>query len=303
MQDPLELIRFETDTHASQVGAPTMIVALGGLIDAGNTQQLLVRHLLGSLEHTVVASFDVDQLLDYRGRRPVMTFDRDHYSAYDDPAMNLYRLVDDEGTPFLLLAGPEPDYQWERVIEAIRFLVRRLAVQMVVSAFGIPMAVPHTRPVGMTRYATDRSLIPENNPVFGTVQVPGTLESLLHLRLDEAGIDAVGFAVHVPHYLAQMDFVDSAVATIDAISGLTGLSLPVTDLAMQAELNRVEITRQIESNDEIKEAVEGMEQQYDAFQEGRQRQNLLATELAELPSAEEIGAEFEQFLRDETSDD
>lgn len=303
MQDPFELVRFEQDAHASELGARTMIVALGGLVDAGNTQRLIVQHLLGNCDPIVVASFDIDQLLDYRGRRPVMTFDRDRFTAYEDPSLNLYRLTDDEGTPFLLLAGPEPDYQWERVCEAVRILTRRFGVQTVLSAHGIPMAVPHTRPVGVTKYATDPSLIPDNEPVFGAVQIPGSMEQLLHFRLGEAGVDAIGIAMHVPHYLAAMDFGDAAVAAVDTIVGFTGLSLPVTELAMQAELHRAEIGRQIDANPEIREVVQGIEQQYDAFAEGRKRQNLLATELAELPSAEEIGAELEQFLRDETGDE
>ena len=54
-----------------------------------------------------------------------MTFDRDRWSSYDDPCLVLHRLTDRDGKPFLLLAGPEPDYQWERVVEAIRQLVVR----------------------------------------------------------------------------------------------------------------------------------------------------------------------------------
>lgn len=302
MQDPQELYRFENDTHPSELGAETMVVALGGLIDAGNTQKQMVSHVLGTLEHTVVASFDVDQLLDYRGRRPMMTFDRDHFSDYDDPALTLFRMTDREGTAFLLLAGPEPDYQWERVIEAVRLLVRRLGVQLVISAHGIPMAVPHTRPVGMTRYASDHRLMPENSPVFGMVQVPSSIESLLHLRLTESGVDTAGFAVHVPHYLTQTDFGDAAVTALEAVCGLTGLSIPMQELVSVAALHRSEISRQIAENPEVVEVVQGLEQQYDAFQEGLQRQNLLANEMSELPNADEIGAELEEFLRDETGD-
>jgi hypothetical protein len=299
VQDPRELYQLETDTHASALGAHTIVVSLGGLIDAGNTQQLLTAHLLGTLEHTVVASFDVDQLLDYRGRRPVMTFDRDRFTEYADPSLLLYRMLDAEGTPFYLLAGPEPDYQWERMIEAIRQLIRRLGVQLVVSAQGIPMGVPHTRPVGMTRFASKPSLIPENEALFGSVQVPGSLDSLMHLRLGESGVDTVGFAIHVPHYLAQMDFGDAAVEALNAITGLTGLDIPMHELSALAGLHRAEITKQVTENDEVGEVVHGLEEQYDAFTEGLKRQNLLATEMAELPSADEIGAELEQFLREE----
>ena len=37
--------------------------------------------------------------------------------------------------------------------------------------------------------------------------------------------------------------------------------------------------------------------------EGRERPSLLATGVSELPSADEIGAEFEAFLKDVTEDD
>ena len=75
MQDPSELYRFETDTERSSARASVMLVSMGGFIDAGRTQRLLTEHLLAAHDHTVVASFDLDQLLDYRGRRPMMTFD------------------------------------------------------------------------------------------------------------------------------------------------------------------------------------------------------------------------------------
>ncbi len=301
MRDPQELYQFETDADAGsdRLGGHTMLVSLGGLIDAGHTQKLLTAHLLSTLEHTVVASFDVDSLLDYRSRRPLMTFDRDHFSGYDDPSMLLYHMVDAEGSPFYLLSGPEPDFQWERVIAAIESLIRRLGVRLVVSATGIPMAVPHTRPVGMTRYAGDTTLIPENNPVFGLVQVPSSLETLLHLRLTEAGIDTVGFALHVPHYLTQGEFGDAAVAALQAVRGVTGLDIPDDELVKMAGGNRAEIEQQVAESGEATQVVHGLEEQYDAFQEGLRRQNLLKTEMAQLPSADEIGAEFEQFLRRE----
>lgn len=40
------------------------------------------------------------------------------------------------------------------------------------------------------------------------------------------------------------------------------------------------------------------EQQYDAFMEGRTRPSLLATGMGEVPSADEIAADVEAFLRE-----
>jgi PAC2 family len=300
--NPSDLYHFETDTDPQQLRASVMLVALGGFMDAGHTQRLLTEHLLATGESTVVASFDVDQLVDYRSRRPTMVFDANRWTSYEDPCLVLHRLIDRDGTAYLLLTGPEPDFQWERVAEAVRQLVVLLGVDLVVSAHGIPMAVPHTRPIGLTSHATDPRLIPLQDSPFGRVEVPGSLSSLIELRLGESGHDALGFAVHVPHYLAQAEFADGAVTALNAVTAATGLNLPIDDLVAQAGLNRAEIAREVEGSEEVSQVIAALERQYDTFIEGRQKPSLLATDVSELPSADEIGAEFEQFLRDVTDD-
>lgn len=297
MQDPSALYRLETDTGPQPQRAAALIVSLEGFIDAGRTQRLLTEHLLEAHDHTVVASFDVDQLLDYRGRRPAMTFDRDRWSSYDDPSLLLYRLLDRDGQPFLLLAGVEPDYQWERVVEAVIGLIRLLGVELTVTVHGIPMAVPHTRPLGLTAHATDPRLIGDHQAVFGAVQVPGSVTSLLELRLGESGRDALGFAVHVPHYLAQAEYADAALAGLRAIVGATALNLASADLAAAAGLNRAEIAKEVEGSEEVASVVAALERQYDIFVKGRERPSLLAAGVSELPSADEIGAELEAYLK------
>jgi hypothetical protein len=232
-----------------------------------------------------------------------MVFDRDRWTSYADPSLVLHRVLDREGVPFLLLAGPEPDYQWARMTEAVMFLIRALDVELTVNVHGIPMAVPHTRPLGATMHGTNASLISGNEANFGVAQVPGSFSSLLELRLGEAGRDAVGFAVHVPHYLGQSEFADAALLGLHRIIATTGLDLDTTGLAAAAGRDRAEIARQMEESDEISAVVRALEQQYDTFLEGRRHRSLLATDLSDLPTADEIGAELEEFLKDVTQDD
>ena len=302
MQDPSELYAYETDTPLRDLRASVLLVSLGGFVDAGQTQRLLTEHVLSVLPHTVVASFDVDQLMDYRGRRPAMMFDRDRWSSYADPTLLLYRVTDADGQPFLILSGHEPDYQWERVIEAIQELNRMLGVTLTVSIHGIPMAVPHTRPIGRTAHATSPRLIGEHDALFGAVQVPGSISALLELRLGESGQDALGFAIHVPHYLAQAQFTDAAVVGLESFVAATGLNIPAEDLVATAGLNRAEIVQEIAGSDEVTQVVEALERQYDAYVQDRERPGLLATDVKDLPTADEIGAEFEEFLRAQTDE-
>jgi hypothetical protein len=297
VQDPSQLYAFDTDTPVGELRASVLLVSLEGFVDAGQTQRLLTDHVLATLPHTVVASFDVDQLMDYRGRRPTMMFDRDRWSSYADPTLLLYHVVDADGAPFLVLSGAEPDYQWARVVEAIRELIRTLGVTLTVSIHGIPMAVPHTRPIGRTAHATAARLIGEHDAVFGPLQVPGSVSALLELRLGESGDDAVGFAVHVPHYLSQAQFADAAVVGLESFVAATGLNIPAEDLVAAAGLNRAEIAEGIAGSDEVTQVVEALERQYDTYIEAREKPSLLATDIRDLPTADEIGAEFEQFLR------
>nr|WP_281497123.1 PAC2 family protein [Ornithinimicrobium sp. F0845] len=297
------MYHLETDADRQPQQASLLHVALEGFMDAGNVRAQLTELLLEQLDHTVVASFDMDSLIDYRSRRPLMTFDRDNFSSFEDPSLVLYRVIDRSGEPFLLLDGLEPDFHWEAFAEAVHQLCLGFGVRRMVSAHGVPMAVPHTRPIGVTSFASDRELLAPAEPLFGRVQVPGSAESLLHLRLAEAGVETMGAAVHVPHYLAEARFGDAAVAALDTLVGFTGVDLPREELVAAAGLNRAEIAKELEDNHEAAEVVAALEQRYDRFLDGQRKRSLLAAEVADLPSADEIGAQFEDFLRAHSDDD
>jgi predicted ATP-grasp superfamily ATP-dependent carboligase len=271
---------------------------LAGEFDAARAGALAGAHLLAALSSTVIARFDVDSLIDYRAHRPRMSFSGDRYESFSAPEILLYALEDDAGTPFLLLHGAEPDYAWERFVAAVAQLVDRLGVTSVVALQAIPMPVPHTRPVTVTAHATRRQLI-EPYPVYwGEMRIPGSVSALLELRLGEAGVDALGVAAHVPHYLAQATYPAASVTLLEHLEKLTGLHLPTETLREAAEANRTEIDEQIARSTENTAVVAALEQQYDSFTAAREGTDLLGGS-GEVPSAEEIGAEFERFLADQ----
>ncbi|MCI0382987.1 PAC2 family protein [Streptomyces sp. CNQ085] len=313
MLDPQGLYAWDPTglTEAQEVvGEPggaglVMLYHFEGFIDAGETGGQIVEALLDHGPRTTVARFDADRLIDYRARRPVMTFRRDHWASYDTPRLELRLLRDDTGTPFLLLAGPEPDVEWERFTAAVLEIVERLGVRLSVGFHGIPMGVPHTRPVGLTPHGNRLDLTPVRDTPFDEAQVPGSAASLLELRLAESGHDVLGFAAHVPHYVARSTYPDAALTVIDSITAATGLVLPETTRALRKDAHRVqeEIERQLAEGDgELIAVVRGLEQQYDAVAGAETRGSLVA-EPAELPSAEELGEVFERFLAERESGD
>jgi len=296
---------YELEFPAPQLSSadgrgPVLIHALEGFSDAGHAIRLAAGHLQSVLDTELVASFAIDDLLDYRSRRPMMTFKTDHFTSYEEPQLNLYALRDSLGTPFLLLAGLEPDLQWERFVAAVRLLAERLGVRQTIGLGTIPMAVPHTRPVTMTAHSTNRDLIADFQPWVGEVQVPSSVSNLLEYRMAQHGHDAVGFTVHVPHYLAQTDYPAAAEALLDQISKSASLEFPLDALSEAGTAVRAKIDDQVAASPEVAQVVDALEHQYDAFVAAQENRSLLARD-EDLPSGDELGAEFERFLaqRDE----
>lgn len=280
---------------------PVLIHALEGFTDAGHAAKLAAEHLKDTLDSELVASFAIDELLDYRSRRPVMTFKSDHFTDYDDPQLNLYALRDSLGTPFLLLSGMEPDLKWERFVTAVRLLAERLGVRLTVGLGSIPMAVPHTRPVTLTAHSNNRELISDHTPWIGEVQVPGSAANLLEFRMAQHGHEVIGFTAHVPHYLAQSNYPPAAVTLLEQVCAAAGLALPMAELSTQGDEITARIQEQVAENAEVAQVVSGLEKQYDAFVSAQENRSLLAHD-EDLPSGDELGAEFERFLAQQTGD-
>jgi predicted ATP-grasp superfamily ATP-dependent carboligase len=296
VRDPGDL--YEVSPDAPVLDGAVMLHYLDGFIDAGAAGKLLSAHLLGTLDHEEVARFDVDRLIDYRSRRPPMIFSQDHWETYEAPELAMHLLTDTAGSQFLLLTGPEPDHEWESFTQAVRDVASRMGVRLAVGFHGIPMGAPHTRPLGVTAHATNPGLTTGYPPLVDRLQVPGSVAALLEMRLGEEDRAAVGFAVHVPHYLAQAAYPTAAITLLDSVSRATGLQLPDEALRDAARETDEEIRRQVEGSEEILEVVQALERQYDAFAEGAERGSLVDGS-EQLPSADEIGAQFEQFLAEQ----
>ncbi|MCA4132738.1 proteasome assembly chaperone family protein [Arthrobacter sp. M4] len=273
-----------------------LVMGFTGFADAGHVVKQINAELLDTLGADVVAEFDADQLMDYRSRRPHLTFVEDHLQDYQPPRLVLYRLRDGLGQPFLLLAGFEPDLQWERFARAVVRLVEHFEVNLVTWIHSIPMPVPHTRPVGVTVHGNRPDLIEGISSWKPTVEVPAAIGHVLEVRLVEAGRNVAGYVIHVPHYLADAEYPNAAVAGLEYLGAAASLMLPTDRLReVGREVGR-QIAEQVEASEEIQLVVSRLEARYDEKAEGTARRSLLAGENDELPNADELGAAVEAYL-------
>ena len=285
--------------HEFESGVTSGIVLVHGLtgfMDAGSGGRLAIKHILATLENRPVAYFHIDGLYDYRARRPKTLFDSDHYESMDMPHLTLSEVTDAEGQKFLLLHGVEPDLGWQSVVRSIIELIRTYGVRMTVGIHAIPWPAPHTRPVEITAHSSDPELLGVHQPWVGQVEIPGSMSGLIELNLGQQKLPAVGYAAHVPHYLANSEYPRAALALLDQISLNTGLMIPRDDLRQASTDMDSEINQQISAVDENREVVESLEPQHDDVM--KSRRELTSTSEGNLVSGDELAAALEQYLAD-----
>ena len=302
MADPADL--YAIDPSATDVPEGLNLVAgLTGFADAGSAVTQFTEYLLDTLEHRVIASFDVDALLDYRARRPTIYFDQDHLTDYRPAKLRLYLARDEIGQQFLLLAGFEPDFQWERFTAAVLELIDRFRVATTTWVHAIPMPVPHTRSVSVTVSGSRTELIDALSVWKPHTQVPSNALHLVEYRLHQLGHPVAGFVLLIPHYLADTEYPSAAVASLESISAATGLIFPTDRLREEGRDFVAKIDEQVASNAELARLVATLEQRHDSYMEDTPLKSPLTDEDGLLPSADEIAAELEKFLAHRRSGD
>jgi hypothetical protein len=297
MRSPDELITIHHETAFAE--PPVLVHAFAGFVDAGGGVRLAAEHILTSCEHTLIASFDVDELLDYRARRPRMSFVVDHFASVDMPQILLYDVTDLHGTRFLLLVGPEPDYQWMRFMAAVDLIVARYGVRLAAGLSAIPWPAPHTRPVGVTIHGSDPSLVFGIPAVNGEIEVPGHVGAMLELHLGQNGLPSLGVTAQVPHYLVQFEYPRGALVLLEGLTSSTGLVISHDGLATAARAADSEVAKQLDGNDEFATVVSALEQQYDQLAASAAHTpvgGFGAINPADIPNADAIAAQVEEFL-------
>ncbi|MEQ1735200.1 MAG: PAC2 family protein [Rhodoglobus sp.] len=295
MRDPGGLYEIVTEVAEVPMGLH-LVAGLTGFADAGSAVSQVSAYLLDTLEHSVVARFDNDALLDYRARRPTIYFDQDHLSNYRPPKLNLYLAKDELGQPFLFLTGYEPDFQWEAFTSAVLGLIDTFQVTTTTWLNSIPMPVPHTRPIGVTVSGNRSELIDSISVWKPRTQVQATALHLVEYRLKELGHPTAAFVLLIPHYLADTEYPLAAVAALESVSAATGLIFPTDRLREEGREFLAKIDGQVTSNPELARLVGTLEERHDSYMQDNPMRSPLTDVDGELPTADEIAAELQNFL-------
>jgi len=276
---------------------PVLVVALEGWVDAGLGAAGAITALLAAAPTDVVATFDGESLIDQRARRPVARIVNGVTEHLTWPTLELRSGHDLAGADILYLVGPEPDFKWRTFVATVVDLASELGVRMAVGLGAFPAPAPHTRPVKLAATAPEESsqVSAGIGVVQGAIEVPAGVWGALELAFGAAGIPAVGLWARVPHYVTGMAFSPASAALVDGLATLAGLTLDTTSLRTAADASLRQVDELITKSSEHLELVKQLERNLDAT-EGN------PLDLGKIPTADELGAELERYLRGERSE-
>lgn len=277
--------------------APVLVLALDGWIDAGMAAANARAALLEVLDTVTVATFDSDELLDHRARRPTMHLVEGVLTGVTWPSIELRAATDFDGNDVLLLVGAEPDHRWHTFCRDAVDLAMRFGTRLVVGLGAYPAPVPHTRPTRLAAAASDEAMA-RFATVRTTVDVPIGVQGAIERQAAEEGLPAIGLWAQVPHYVSAMPSPAASAALVDGLATVADLSIPSDDLHRQAQTLRTRLDELVAANPEHVVMVRQLEEQWDEEAAGSPSGSAgLGT--GPLPSGDELAAELERYLRDQ----
>ncbi|MDF1597462.1 MAG: PAC2 family protein [Acidimicrobiia bacterium] len=270
-----------TYRHQADLGSPVLIGSLQGWVDAAGVGSAAAEHLAG--DGPIVAEFDGDQLFDYRSSRPVVDFIDGHLRSLEWPDLVVHHRQLG-GRDLLIMRGTEPDLRWRAFAAAVSEFALSAGVSEFIAIGSVPAPVPHTVPTPMITTSPDPDLLdPLVRKPEGLLRVPAAALTVLSHRLSSDGIPARGYWAQVPQYVSG-PFHQGVIVLLERVADRLGISIPLDSLPEEALQQREHLDGIVAGRPEIQKVVEKLEE--------------LVEEGDSIPTADEIGSQVEQYLRD-----
>jgi proteasome assembly chaperone (PAC2) family protein len=269
-----------------------MVLALRGWFDIAEVATIAINELLVDRVAPIVASIDPDPFFDFTQERPMVELDEDEVRHVHWPE-NEFRYARFSAAPhdLVVLAGVEPHLRYATFADSVVEIAKLSKCEVVVTVGAVADTIPHTRPPLVVGSTTNPDLL--NALALSPPRYQGItgLVGVLQERLDRAAIPAISLRVGVPHYLGNAQHPQSSIALLQHLHHVLGVPVHTARLAAEAARRRVLHDEAVAEDEQATAYVAMLEREYDQHSE------------AAIPSADDLAAEFEKFLRDQRDDE
>ncbi|HST69036.1 MAG TPA: PAC2 family protein [Solirubrobacterales bacterium] len=273
--------------------APIMVCAFRGWNDAAAAASTALTAIANSLDAELIAQVDPEEYFDFQSTRPTISMDEGQTRHIEWPENDLYAIrIPAADRDLVLLNGTEPNLRWRTFSETITTAADALGVEMIVTLGALIAEVSHTLPVPITGLASSTELVEELELERSNYEGPTGIVGVIHDLFRRNGIESASLWAAVPHYVAAVPNPKAALALLRRLEGLTGIAVEAAELEEETLDYEEQIGRAVAANPEIEELVNRIEAE----------QSDLLSEETEMPNADTLAREFQQFLRQRGKD-
>ncbi len=277
------------DRRPDELRAPAMICAFQGWNDAGDAASSAVAFLASALKASRFARMDSQEFYDFQTNRPSVRLHDGSAEEIRWPSVEIYEAFAPRAMRDLVLVqGVEPSLRWRAFSAHLLDLAEALGVQVIVSLGALLGDVAHSRPVAMTGYASDPSMVRRLGITPSNYEGPTGIISVLHATCVQAGLPSATMWAGVPHYVAAAANPKAALALVRRIEAVVGVSVDASELEAASEEYERLLAIAVQSDPEIQAFVERLEREADAEEERSP---------TEIPDGDTLAREFQRFLK------
>ena len=271
---------------------PVMLVGLEGWFDVASAATAAVNAFTSADHAVVVGSIDPDPFYDFTQQRPHVTIDdgvREIVWPTNDFVLQRSGIIGPNGKlqrDVVGLIGVEPHFNWRTYIDAIITVAVAMGCEAVVTVGASAEAIPHTRTPPVTGSTATPDLAARLGLSQPSYQGITGVAGVLNAELEARNIPSISLRVGIPHYLMNAEHPMAVSALARHLSHV--LDVPTTtDLGEQVDSWRDVHDEIIANDDQLRMYVRMLEAEFDRRAE------------AQIPTADDLGDQFENFLRDQ----
>jgi hypothetical protein len=276
------------DFSTGEIGAldrPVMLVGLEGWFDVAGAATQAVAAFTNADHSVTVGSIDPDPFYDFTQQRPHVTID-DEIREILWPSNEFILQRNPDSRDVVGLIGVEPHLYWKTYVDAITVVAAALGCEAIVTVGSGAEAIPHTRVPPVTGSTATADLARRLGLVAPSYQGVTGVAGVLHAELERRRLPSISLRVGIPHYLMNAEHPQAVAALVRHLSHVLDVS-NASDLSDQIKTWR-DVHDEVVANDEqLKMYVSLLEAEFDRRAE------------AAIPSADDLGNEFEAFLKDQ----
>jgi len=272
---------------------PILLMAFAGWNDAAEAATSAARFLKQAWDGEPLATLDCEEFYHFGLTRPQVRFrpgTTEREILWPDTEFSLCH-HSELGRDVVIGLASEPHLRWKSYCRTVLAMAHELEVSLVVTLGALLAEVPHTRPIRLTGFATD----PELAALLGVrptrYEGPTGIVGVFSSSARAVGFATASVWANVPHYIAAVENPKATLALIQRVNRLLDGPLDVRELEESALQFDTQLAQVVAQNRKVATYVRQLE-----------TRDVEADELppgssGELPSAQDLMAEIERFLR------